>query len=235
MINRKPAAALLFLVSLTSAVATGCAGSSPAASTPPAATVVASPVVASPATAPSPTPPVAAKVTSPGPTVAKTTKAGRPGKGGASLGRLIHTGLDATPASEFAIQGVQVANRNQPGVTFGFELREYDNNGDHETFVLATAVGDEKKPGFRAVEHAYAVDGDIQQPAFGYFVGHPTRITGTLRGKAVTANTAVWSADRDVTVFWFDNTKVTGDDRLTEVQAYGTGNARVAQATVHYE
>jgi hypothetical protein len=237
MINRKSAAALLLLVSLTSTVATGCASSNRTTSTPPAATVVAprttAPTAGTPTTTTSSSAP--AKVTSPKLAVAKTTQAGRSGKSGASLGRLIHTGLDATPATEFAIQGVRVANQNQPGVTFGFELREYDNNGDHETFVLTTAVGDEKKPGFRAVEHAYAVDNDIQQPAFGYFVGHPTRITGTLRGKAVTAHTAVWSADRDVTVFWFDNTEVTGNDRLTEVQAYGTGNTRIAQATVYYE
>jgi hypothetical protein len=231
MINRKSAAALLFLVSLASAAATtGCASPSRTTSSPSASTVVAPQT-----TAPTTTSPVAAKTSATKPPVAKTTKAGSSGKGGASLGRLIHTGLDATPASEFAIQGVRVANRNQPGITFGFELREYDNNGDHETYLLTTAVEDEKKPGFRGVEHSYAVDNDIQQPAFGYFVGHPTRITGTLRGKAVTAHTAVWSADRDVTVFWFDNTKVTGNDRLTEVQAYGAGNTRIAQATVAYE
>jgi hypothetical protein len=235
MINRKSAAALLFLVSLTSGAATGCASSSRTTSTPPAFTAVAPPTTAPTAGTPTTTSSAPVKVAAPKPPVVTATKAGRSSNGGTSLGGLIHTGLDATPATEFAIQGVRVANRNQPGITFGFELREYDNNSDHETYVLATAVEDEKKPGFRAVEHAYAVDDDIQQPAFGYFVGHPTRITGTLRGKVVTAHTAVWSVDRDVTVFWFDNTKVTGNDRLTEVQAYGAGNAPIAQATVSYE
>ena len=67
------------------------------------------------------------------------------------------------------------------------------------------------------------------QPAVGQLAG------SVVRGKVITAHTAVWSADRGVTVFWFDNTKVTGNDRLTEVQAYGAGNARIAQATVYYE
>ena len=241
MINRKSAAALLFLVSLSAAATTGCTSTSRTASTPPPSTAVApqsSAPSADPSTAPSSSaaknsatkPPAAKK--SP---AAKKPKGGGSGKDGVPLGKLIHTGLDATPISEFAIQGVRVANPNQPGITFGFELWEYENNGDHETYVLAAAVEDEKKPGFHAVEHSYGVDNDIQQPAFGYFVGHPTKITGTLRGKTVTANTAVWSADRDVTVFWFDNTKVTGDDRLTEVQAYGAGNTRIAKAPVIYE
>ncbi|GIF23281.1 hypothetical protein BJ973_000363 [Actinoplanes tereljensis] len=157
------------------------------------------------------------------------------GKDGARLGTLIHTGLDATPVSEFAIQGVRITSPNQPGITFGFQLLQYDNDGKRTSYVLTSAVDNEKKPGFRAVEHSYRLEDDVQQPAFGYFVGHPAKITGMLRGKVVPANTAVWSADRDVTIFWFDNTKVNGNDKLTTVQAYDSSGTRIAEETVYYE
>jgi hypothetical protein len=39
-------------------------------------------------------------------------------------------------------------------------------------------------------------------------------------GKQVRAKAAKWSATSKVTVFWFDNTKVTGDDHLSSVSAY---------------
>ncbi|WP_306213980.1 hypothetical protein [Actinoplanes sp. RD1] len=237
MINRRPAVVLLSLVPLLAVAATtGCSASDPVATTPAAAPATTAPASTPATTAPASTPATTTPATTtPAATTVASPSTSPAGKDGAPVGRIIHTGLDATPITEFAIQGVRVANPNLPGVTFGFQLLEYENNGDSHPYVLTSATEDEKKPGFRAVEHSYALDGDVQQPAFGYYAGRPAKITGTLRGKAVTAHTAVWSADSGVTVFWFDNTQVTGADRLTRVQAYGTAGNRIAQATVSYE
>jgi hypothetical protein len=120
------------------------------------------------------------------------------------LGELISTGLDATKISEWVIQGVPVTDAGA-GITFGFTVAERQNDGDTEDYVTVNEYrGSALAPGFHPAHTAMRYDGDVVQPAFGYYVGRPVRITAGFSGRTVAAHTAVWSHDRSVTVFWFD-------------------------------
>ena len=46
------------------------------------------------------------------------------------------------------------------------------------------------------------LENGLVQPAFGYYVGHPSVIKARVDGRTVTAHIAVWSVDKSVTVFW---------------------------------
>ena len=169
------------------------------------------------------------------PTSATSVQQGAVAKSG--LGKMIHTGLDATPISEWVIKPVPVKIAGSKKTTFGFAIDDRKNNGELEEYMIISEVsaGAELKAGFHAVEHVYGYDEEIVQPAYGYFVGKPAKITGTVDGKQVRAKTAKWSANSKVTVFWFDNTKVTADSDLTSVAAYDAAGKRLAKAHVYAE
>ncbi len=152
------------------------------------------------------------------------------------LGPIISTGMDASKISEWVIYGIPVKNKYNPLTTFGFRLSERHNNGTltPDLYIAETSRPD-LAPGFHAVEGAYTLEGGIEQPAFGYFVGHPAKITTDVAGKSVTAHTVVWSQNPAVTVFWFDNTKVTGATTLTTMNAYDTTGHRTATTAVPYQ
>src|SRR5690349_20312837 len=113
------------------------------------------------------------------------------------LGKMIHTGLDATQVSEWVIKPVPVTVTNSTKKTFGFAMDDRANDGKlTEYMVISEAyAGAEVKPGFHAVEPAYGYEDEIVQPAYGYFVGKPAKITGTVNGKQIRAKTARWSAN----------------------------------------
>ncbi len=121
-----------------------------------------------------------------------------------------------------------------PATTFGFALSERHNNGSLREYLRISEVhGSDLAAGFHAVEPPYTLDNGMQQPAFGYFVGHPAKITGDVAGTSVAAHTAVWSKNPAVTVFWFDNERVTGVASLTGVTAYGSAGQQLATTRVH--
>jgi hypothetical protein len=142
--------------------------------------------------------------------------------------------MDVTPITEWVIYGVPVHNKNTPNTTFGFALGERTNEGAITQYVdILEAFKPQLAPGFHVPERAYTLEDGIEQPAFGYFVGTPAKITGTVDGKTVLAERAVWSNNKSVTVFWFDNTKVTGNTKLTTVTAYDAAGKQTAQAHVY--
>jgi hypothetical protein len=160
------------------------------------------------------------------------------------LGKMIHTGLDATPISEWVIKAKMTTildSKNKKVKILGFGLYDRANNGDLEQYDVISDVepGSTLKAGFHATEHAYSydegADADMVQPAYGYFVGKPAKITGTVDGKQVKATMKKWSANSKVTVFWFSNTKVTGDTHLSSVSAYNAAGKRIAKAHVYAE
>jgi hypothetical protein len=160
------------------------------------------------------------------------------------LGKMIHTGLDATPISEWVIKATTATvldSKNKKTKILGFGIYDRANNGHLDRYMVISDVqpGSTLKAGFHATEHAYTysedTDAPMVQPAYGYFVGKPAKITGTVDGKQVTAKTAKWSANSKLTVFWFDNTKVTGDDHLSSVSAYNAAGKRIAKAMVYTE
>lgn len=152
----------------------------------------------------------------------------------APLGKIISTGMDVTPATEWVIYGQSVSNKNTPKTKFGFALGERFNNGTITQYTdIYEATTSDLAPGFHVPERAYTLEGDIEQPAYGYFVGSPAKITGTVDGKTVVAKRAVWSEKSSVTVFWFDTTTVTGDTTLTSVQAYDRAGKKTAETRVY--
>ncbi len=162
----------------------------------------------------------------------------------ADLGKMIHTGLDATPVSEWVIKGTTATvldAKDKKRKILGFGIYDRANNGHLEQYMVISDVqpGSTLKAGFHGTEHAYTYSEDpnapMVQPAYGYFVGKPAKITGTVDGKQVKAKMVKWSANSKVTVFWFDNTKVTGDDHLSSVSAYNAAGKRIAKARVYTE
>ena len=150
---------------------------------------------------------------------------------------IISTGLGAGKDREWAIKTVSVDVVDSTKKTFGFSMNEQATNGKLTQDLVTSEVdaGTELKPGFHAPEHAYPLDGGSVQPAYGYFVGAPAKITGTVDGKAVTARMAPSSVGPSVIVFWFDNTKVTGDSKLTGLTAYDAAGKQLDQAPVYSE
>jgi hypothetical protein len=153
------------------------------------------------------------------------------------LGALIPTGLKAGPASDWVIYGVPVRNKFNPDTTFGFAMAERDGTGKIEEIEgdNSNYEGDrgELAPGFHVPEIPATLLSGAEQPAYGYFVGDPAKITGTVDGRTFVARTARWSADATVTVFWFDNTQVTGSMRMTGVTAYDATGKQLAKAKVY--
>jgi hypothetical protein len=150
---------------------------------------------------------------------------------------ILETGLKAGGTDDWVIRTVSVRLPDWTKRTFGFALNERAKDGElSEDLVISEVTeGEELKPGFHAPEHAYTLDGGIVQPAYGYFVGSPAKITGTVDGKSVTAQMTTSSVGPSVKVFWFDNTKVTGDSSLTQVTAYDATGRAIARAPVYTE
>jgi hypothetical protein len=173
--------------------------------------------------------------------VAPATSVQPAGTAAQGLGAMIHTNLDATPVSEWVIKAKKVKVAGSKQKILGFGIYDRANNGRLTEYLEISdlSAATSLKAGFHATEHAYTyIEGmevPVVQPAFGYFVGTPAKITGTVDGRTVTAERARWSADPKVTVFWFDNTRVTGDTHLTSVSAYDAAGKRLAKAHVYTE
>lgn len=60
----------------------------------------------------------------------------------------------------------------------------------------------DRTPGFHSISVPQNINGQ-DQPMFGYFVGPAEKITAKKDGKTITAETAVWSEDPDIVMFWF--------------------------------
>ena len=150
---------------------------------------------------------------------------------------IIETGLKAAGTDDWVIKTVSVKLPDWTKRTFGFSLNERSKDGElsEDTSVVEVNEGEQLKPGFHAPEHAYTLENGIVQPAYGYFVGSPAKITGTVDGESVTAQMTTSSVGPSVIVFWFDNTKVTGDTSLTQVTAYDAAGRELARAHVYTE
>lgn len=153
---------------------------------------------------------------------------------------IVETGLKAGTDGDWLIKTVEVDVSGSTEKTFGFSINERDKDGKltEDMVVSEVEAGDELKPGFHAVEHAYGYDKGVVQPAYGYFVGTPAKIIGTVDGQNVTARMtpmATTDGRMSVVVFWFDNTTVDGDSNLTRVAAFDAVGKQVAQSPVYSE
>ena len=117
-----------------------------------------------------------------------------------------------------------------PDTHFGIMAGHKNADGTLTDSVMANeAEGSDRAPGFHAVQGSMNVDGK-QTPTFGYYAGSAAKITGTAKGKTVTAGQATWSEDPSVKVFWFDPA-VSGVGHLAAYGADGkkltTGNSGI--------
>jgi hypothetical protein len=74
--------------------------------------------------------------------------------------------------------------------------------------------------GFHAVHAPVTVEGKGELPIFGYFIGPAATITVRANGRTVTAQTAVWSEDADIDLFWFPRDEVSPAASLTDWAAF---------------
>jgi hypothetical protein len=118
---------------------------------------------------------------------------------------VIRTGLE-TRGGEWVITAEPATE--VPGTTFGFMLGRSAGGGPAEPWVMTNETeGDEKAPGFHAVQGGMTVNG-LDTPTFGYYVGPAAKITARVGGRAVTADMTPWPEDNSVKVFWIESADV---------------------------
>ena len=145
------------------------------------------------------------------------------------MGAVIPTGLDAGKGGDWVIYGVSAKDAQLPGTTFGFMIGQRRNGTVTPTTETNEIQGSDLALGFHATEGSMTVDPGGVEPTFGYYVGHPAKITVQAGGRTVVASTAVWSHNRSVTVFWFDTDKVNGSTTPSHLAAYDSAGHRLPQ------
>ncbi|WP_306213982.1 hypothetical protein [Actinoplanes sp. RD1] len=133
------------------------------------------------------------------------------------FGDVIDTGYE-----QWVLFGVRPAG----GQAYGLCLGTRDAKGDLEEYLTIDDTA-ATPAGFHTIQAAMALDGGIEQPAFGYYAGAAKRITVTVGGKAVEAQLAPWSVDPGITVFWFAPGDVTPEDTITNPVAYDAAGAEL--------
>jgi hypothetical protein len=119
-----------------------------------------------------------------------------------SWGKAVETGLTQHGRS-VVVTAFHNANPAYPDITFG--VRTCTVTATHQPAVCANTFDDkgpDRKPGFHAIELPTST-GKVNLPMYGYYVGPAVTITVKSRGKTVQAQTATWSEDKNVVLFWF--------------------------------
>ncbi|MBM2618376.1 hypothetical protein JIG36_22710 [Actinoplanes sp. LDG1-06] len=120
-----------------------------------------------------------------------------------SWGQPVATGL-RSGKHEIVVTAFHNVNQAYPDITFGVRACAADTSGKlgpcHNQF---DDVAPDRSPGFHAIGLPSNLD-YVDLPMYGYYVGPATTITVDSRGRTVTADTAVWSEDPEVVLFWFD-------------------------------
>lgn len=139
------------------------------------------------------------------------------------FGTVIDTGLVNADQEKWALFGVRPAGAKSTAA-YSLCIGSQDAKGDLEEFFTIDEAAD-SPVGFHTIQAAMALDGNIEQPAFGYYVGPAKRITVTVGGKVIDARLAPWSLHRDITVFWFSPADVKPGDQITTPAAYDASGA----------
>ncbi|MEV4641376.1 hypothetical protein AB0J80_28935 [Actinoplanes sp. NPDC049548] len=143
------------------------------------------------------------------------------------VGELISTGVRNADGAEYLVYGITGGGVRSPE-DFGFALGVREP-GDRVTEDASNTEGQgpPATPGFHLLQGQMdLVDGSVL-PAYGYYVGHPARITVTEVGQVVDARLARWSHDPGVTVFWFDPAQVRDATQWTDLAAYDRAGRRL--------
>jgi hypothetical protein len=134
------------------------------------------------------------------------------------FGTVIDTGLTNADHEKWALFGVRPPGAKSTAA-YGLCIGSQDAKGDLEESYTIDETTD-SAVGFHTIQAAMALDRNIEQPAFGYYVGPAKRITVTVDGKVLDAHLAPWSLHPDITVFWFSPADVKPDDQITTPAAY---------------
>lgn len=149
------------------------------------------------------------------------------------LGDVVETGLPATPGSEWVLSFVPATWSETPDITIALSLGERVPDGE---ITEALTVSDDRltdhATGFHPMQAPMQLEHGLIQPAFGYYVGRPARITAVFDGVTpVTAHLAPWSADPDVTIFWFDPA-AGAVEQVSQVGAFDANGTRMPDGTI---
>ncbi|MFI7540312.1 hypothetical protein [Actinoplanes sp. NPDC049599] len=149
------------------------------------------------------------------------------------LGEVVATRLPASPGAEWVLSFVPPLGERTPDLTISLSIGERDPDG---TITETLAISDDRltdhAPGFHPMQAPMQLDGGLIQPAFGYYVGRPARITAVFDDvTTVAAQLAPWSADPDVTIFWFDPREGAVEE-VAELGAFDATGARMPDGTI---
>jgi hypothetical protein len=171
-----------------------------------------------------PQPPAAVPFSHPPFTVAPT--AGR-------LGDVVVTGLPATPGTEWVLSFVPATWSETPDLAIALSIGERDADGD---IIEALTISDDRltdhATGFHPMQAPMQLEHGLIQPAFGYYIGRPAKITAVFDGvTTVAAHLVPWSADPDVTIFWFDPAAGAVEE-VSDVGAFDAAGVRLPDGTI---
>jgi hypothetical protein len=146
---------------------------------------------------------------------------------------VVETGLPATPGSEWVLSFVPATWSETPDITIALSIGERAPDGE---IIEALTVSDDRltdhATGFHPMQAPMQLEHGLTQPAFGYYVGRPAKITAVFDGVTpVAAHLAPWSADPDVTIFWFDPA-AGAVEQVSQVGAFDANGTRMPDGTI---
>jgi len=149
------------------------------------------------------------------------------------LGEVVDTGLPGGPGTNWVLSFVPATWSETPDITISLSIGERDASG---TIVEALAISDDRltdhATGFHPMQAPMQLEHGLIQPAFGYYVGRPAKITAVFDGvTTVAAHLAAWSEDPDVTIFWF----APGEgavEAVSDLGAFDATGARMPDGTI---
>ncbi|MEU4669916.1 hypothetical protein AB0F91_18495 [Amycolatopsis sp. NPDC023774] len=143
-------------------------------------------------------------------------------------GDVIHTG-NKTAGGELVFYATKIDdNTALPDVHFGIMAAIHTKSGYLSLYASNEISGADRSFGFHATAGGIEAGG-AWVPVYGYFAGPAVKIVSTVQGKPVQAQTALWSVDPSVVVFWFDEREVPDPAVLTPLVAYGKDGTRLTK------
>jgi hypothetical protein len=149
------------------------------------------------------------------------------------LGDVVATGLPASGGQTWVLYFTPIDWDHTPGIRMGLSIGERDARGTiEEALNIAVTSGSDRTAGFHPMQAPMQLEDRVVQPAFGYYVGRPARITATFDGvTTVNAVLAPWSADPDVTIFWFDPAAGAVEE-ISQLGAFDAAGARLPDGII---
>lgn len=151
------------------------------------------------------------------------------------LGEVVDTGLPGGPGTNWVLSFVPATWSETPDITIALSIGERAADG---RIVEALAISDDRltdhATGFHPMQAPMELEHGLIQPAFGYFVGRPAKITAVFDGvTTVAAHLAAWSEDPDATIFWFVPREGAVEE-VSDLGAFDAAGARMPDGTIRF-